>query len=179
MCVSNFVFITQGHSSSPGITNGLKRPAEDIQGPPQRKMAATELMISSGVNNGLNGLRGLTSSSGAGTSLADVKKSLNRGGSFDNKSVPGTLCFLVTTSTFAFLTLTLLTNYSFLHPSSVKILFVLLGLTQETWSQPKDQVTPENDPLPDLAKSSSVLEGSFDVVFTVDAGICVVTMLQY
>jgi len=77
-----------GHSSSPGLTNGLKRPAEDLQGPPQRKMAATELMISSGVNN-INGLRGLSSSSGAGTSLADLKKSLNRGGSFDNKSVPG------------------------------------------------------------------------------------------
>lgn len=76
-----------GHSSSPGLTNGLKRPAEDLQGPPQRKMAATELMISSGVNN-INGLRGLSSSSGAGTSLADLKKSLNRGGSFDNKSVP-------------------------------------------------------------------------------------------
>ena len=137
-------------------------------------MAATELMINSGVNNGLNGLRGLTSSSGAGTSLADVKKSLNRGGSFDNKSVPGTLCYLVTTSTFAFLTLTLLTNYSFLHPSSIKIQFILLGLTQETWSQPKE---PQNDPLPDLAKSSSVLEGSFDVVFTVDAGLCVITVL--
>ena len=50
-------------------------------------MAATELMI--GVNN-INGVRGLSSSSGAGTSLADVKKSLNRGGSFDNKAVPGT-----------------------------------------------------------------------------------------
>jgi len=75
-----------GHSSSPGITNGLKRSAEDLQGPPQRKMAATELMI--GVNN-INGVRGLSSSSGAGTSLADVKKSLNRGGSFDNKAVPG------------------------------------------------------------------------------------------
>ena len=81
------LFLYQGHSSSPGITNGLKRPAEDLQGPPQRKMAATELMI--GVNN-INGVRGLCSSSGAGTSLADVKKSLNRGGSFDNKSVPGT-----------------------------------------------------------------------------------------
>ena len=86
--LADCIFVSsQGHSSSPGITNGLKRPAEDLQGPPQRKMAATELMI--GVNN-INGVRGLSSSSGAGTSLADVKKSLNRGGSFDNKAVPGT-----------------------------------------------------------------------------------------
>ena len=37
----------------------------------------------------VNGFRGLTTSSGAGTSLADVKKSLSRGVSLDNKSVPG------------------------------------------------------------------------------------------
>ena len=83
-------------------------------------MAATELMI--GVNN-INGVRGLSSSSGAGTSLADVKKSLNRGGSFDNKAVPGTeiqYMYLETHSlefTVAFLTFTLLNYYSFLHQS--------------------------------------------------------------
>lgn len=79
-----------GSSSSPGLTNGVKRPAEDIQGPQQRKMATTELMI--GVNgigantNGL-GLRGLSVSSGS-SSTSDVKKSLNRNGSFETKSVP-------------------------------------------------------------------------------------------
>ena len=66
-----------------------------MQGPQQRKMAATELMI--GVNgigaggagtNGL-GLRGLSVSSGAATSLTDIKKSLTRGNSFDTKTVPG------------------------------------------------------------------------------------------
>ena len=65
-----------------------------MPGPPQRKMAATELMI--GVNgigagagtNGL-GLRGISVSSGAATS--DIKnKSLTRGNSFDTKTVPGT-----------------------------------------------------------------------------------------
>jgi len=80
-------------SPSPGLTNGVKRPAEDMPGPPQRKMAATELMI--GVNgigagagtNGL-GLRGISVSSGAATS--DIKnKSLTRGNSFDTKTVPG------------------------------------------------------------------------------------------
>lgn len=81
----------QGNSSSPGISNGLKRPGEDLQGPQQRKVAATELMIGVNGMNGasVNGFRGLTTSSGAGTSLADVKKSLSRGVSLDNKSVPG------------------------------------------------------------------------------------------
>jgi len=84
-------YLSGSSGSSPGLTNGIKRPAEDIQGPQQRKMATTELMI--GVNglgantNGI-GLRGLSVSSGS-SSTSDVKKSLNRGGSFDTKSVPG------------------------------------------------------------------------------------------
>jgi len=83
-------------SPSPGLSNGVKRPAEDMQGPQQRKMAATELMIGvngigaggGGTTNGL-GLRQLSVSSGAATSHTDIKKSLTRGNSFDTKTVPG------------------------------------------------------------------------------------------
>ena len=53
-------------------------------------MAATELMIGvNGIGSGTNGigLRGI--SVGSGSSSTSDKKSLNRGGSFDTKSVPG------------------------------------------------------------------------------------------
>merc|ERR1719323_1459596 len=58
-----------------------------MPGPPQRKMAATELMIGvNGIGAGA-GLRGISVSSGAATS--DIKnKSLTRGNSFDTKTVP-------------------------------------------------------------------------------------------
>ena len=67
-----------------------------LHGPQQRKVAATELMMSvnglgggGGTSNGL-GIRGLNTSSGSGsTSHPEGKKSLTRGSSFDNKSVPG------------------------------------------------------------------------------------------
>ena len=91
--------VVQGNSSSPGLTNGVKRPGEELHGPQQRKVAATELMMSvnglggggggggGGPSNGL-GIRGLSTSSGS-TSHPEGKKSLTRGSSFDNKSVPG------------------------------------------------------------------------------------------
>ena len=88
--------VVQGNSSSPGLTNGVKRPGEELHGPQQRKVAATELMMSvnglgggggGGTSNGL-GIRGLSTSSGS-TSHPEGKKSLTRGSSFDNKSVPG------------------------------------------------------------------------------------------
>ena len=86
--------VVQGNSSSPGLSNGVKRPGEELHGPQQRKVAATELMMSvnglgggGGTSNGL-GIRGLSTSSGS-TSHPEGKKSLTRGSSFDNKSVPG------------------------------------------------------------------------------------------
>lgn len=77
-----------GSSSSPGLSNGLKRAGDELQGPPQRKVAATELML--GVNGAAsNGVRGISLSSAmSSSSSVDTKKPLPRGISLDNKSVP-------------------------------------------------------------------------------------------
>ena len=87
------MFVLQGSTSSPGLTNGLKRPGDELSGLPQRKIAATELML--GLNgsssNGIAMLsRGISLSSGmSSSSSVDSKKPMSRGINLDNKSVPG------------------------------------------------------------------------------------------
>jgi len=87
-----------GSSSSPGLTNGLKRPGDDLHGPQQRKMAATELVLGVNSSNGLS-VRGLSAGmSSSSSSLLDTKKPLSRATSLDTKNVPGLESGRVTSS---------------------------------------------------------------------------------
>ena len=67
----------QSSSSSPGISNGVKRAADDLP-LQQRKVAATEMMI------GVNGVRLGGGSMGLGPTNDQVKKSVSRASSFDS-----------------------------------------------------------------------------------------------
>jgi len=67
----------QSTSSSPGISNGVKRAADDLP-LQQRKVAATEMMI------GINGVRLGGGNMGLGLSTDQVKKSVSRASSFDS-----------------------------------------------------------------------------------------------
>ena len=92
----------QSGGSSPNMTNGgVKRPAEDPAQQPQRKVAATDLMMGMnglGVQLGVRGIQGINNGLVANPNRANieahtekVKQALVRGNSFDNtkNNLPG------------------------------------------------------------------------------------------